>query len=121
MPDAGRCSVSSTAVCKNASKRLILFSASSLETRRRDMMAESGLSNGAALAVYIAEVGERPLPPEVADLARLCLADWLGVAIGAGNEAAGRIVREVASGWGSRGRATILFGTPAAAPVAALA
>ena len=84
-------------------------------------MAESGRSNGAALAAYIAEVGERPLPAEVADLARLCLADWLGVAIGAGNEAAGRIVREVASGWGSRGRATILFGTPAAAPVAALA
>ena len=43
-------------------------------------MAESGRSNGAALAAYIAEVGERPLPPEVADLARLCLADWLGVA-----------------------------------------
>ncbi|MGD9615318.1 MAG: MmgE/PrpD family protein [Alphaproteobacteria bacterium] len=84
-------------------------------------MDGSGVGNGAALAAYIAGAGERPVPPEIADRARLCLADWLGVAIGAGDEAAGRIVRGVASGWGTHGRSTVLFGTPSAAPIAALA
>ncbi|MBV9150365.1 MAG: MmgE/PrpD family protein [Alphaproteobacteria bacterium] len=77
--------------------------------------------NGSAAAAYIAASAERVLPPEVADMARLCLADWLGVAIGAGDEAAGRIVREVAAGWRSEGRSTVLFGGTAAAPFAALA
>src|SRR3954447_10845950 len=85
------------------------------------MMAESATNNGAALAAYIADSGERELPPDIADRARLCLADWLGVAIGAGDERAGHIVRELASGWGTHGRATVLLGPPAAAPVAALA
>jgi 2-methylcitrate dehydratase PrpD len=84
-------------------------------------MDGSGVGNGAAIAAYIAAAGERSLPAEIADRARLCLADWLGVAIGAGDEAAGRIVREVASGWRSQGRSTVLFGIPSAAPVAALA
>jgi 2-methylcitrate dehydratase PrpD len=84
-------------------------------------MAESEVSNGAAIAAYIAGAGGRPLPSGIADRARLCLADWLGVAVGAGDEAAGRIVREVASGWRSQGRSTVLFGHLAAAPVAALA
>ena len=66
-------------------------------------MAESGPNNGATLAAWIAGAGVRPLPPDVADRARLCLADWLGVAIGAGDEAAGRIVREVAAGWRTEG------------------
>ncbi|MBV9583763.1 MAG: MmgE/PrpD family protein, partial [Alphaproteobacteria bacterium] len=77
--------------------------------------------NGSAAAAHIAASAERVLPPEVADMARLCLADWLGVAIGAGDEAAGRIVREVAAGWRSEGRSTVLFGGTAAAPFAALA
>src|SRR5688572_16271355 len=72
--------------------------------------------NGQAVAAYIADAGRRELPSEVADMARLCLADWLGVAIGAGDEPAGRIVREVAAGWGSAGRATVLYGGTAAAP-----
>jgi 2-methylcitrate dehydratase PrpD len=61
------------------------------------------------------------LPTEVVDMARLCLADWLGVAIGAGEEEAGHIVREVAAGWRSAGSATVLFGGTTAAPLAALA
>ena len=84
-------------------------------------MAESGMRNGATIAAYVAGTGGRKLPPDIADRARLCLADWLGVATGAGGEAAGRIVREVAAGWGGRGCSTVLFGIPAAAPVAALA
>src|SRR5215207_165064 len=88
-------------------------------------MTSNRSGNGPAIASYIAGAGERQLPPEIADAARLCLADWLGVAIGAGEEAAGRIVREVAASWGSSGRATVLFANGsrgnAAAPFAALA
>ena len=84
-------------------------------------MASNIGGNGPAIAAYIADAGRRELPAEVADMARLCLADWLGVAIGAGEEPAGRIVREVAAAWGTAGRATVLFGGTAAAPFAALA
>jgi len=79
------------------------------------------MTNGPAIAAYIAAARERALPPEVADMARLCLADWLGVAIGAAEEPAGRIVRELAAGWRSHGRSRILFGGTAAPPFAALA
>src|SRR5207237_1541308 len=84
-------------------------------------MSPSSPANGPAIAAYIAAAPGRVLPSEVADMARLCLADWLGVAIGAAEEPAGRIVREVAAGWRSQGRATVLFGGTAAAPFAALA
>src|SRR5207237_4741800 len=40
---------------------------------------------------------------------------------GARDEPAGRIVRDTVAAWNSSGRATVLFGTPAAAPFAALA
>ena len=53
-------------------------------------MAAAAHGNGTALADYIASAGERALPLEVADMARLCLADWLGVAIGARDEPATR-------------------------------
>jgi 2-methylcitrate dehydratase PrpD len=84
-------------------------------------MSQSSPANGPAIAAYIAGAPSRVLPAEVADMARLCLADWLGVAIGAADEPAGRIVREVAAGWRSEGRATMLFDGTAAAPFAALA
>lgn len=84
-------------------------------------MAATPQGNGPALAEYIAGARERTLPPEVIDMARLCLSDWLGVAIGAGEEEAGRIVRETVAGWRSAGGSTMLFGGVAAAPFAALA
>jgi 2-methylcitrate dehydratase PrpD len=88
-------------------------------------MAATTQANGTALAEYIAGAGERALPPQVSDMARLCLADWLGVAIGAADEPAGRIVRETVTAWHSAGKSTVLFakkpsGT-AGAPFAALA
>src|SRR6266446_400661 len=92
---------------------------------RRESMASAAIGNGQVIAAYIAGAHDRRLPAAVADMARLCLADWLGVAIGAGEEPAGRIVRDVAAGWRSSGRATVLFadgvGGTAAAPFAALA
>lgn len=84
-------------------------------------MAGAESSNGRTIAAYIAGTGERRLPPEVREAARLCLADWMGVAIGAADESAGRILRDVVAGWRSAGRATVLLDGTAAAPFAALA
>src|SRR5207302_2414593 len=84
-------------------------------------MAKTETGNGSRLAEFIAAARGRNLPPEVVDAARLCLADWLGVALGARDEPAGRIVRDTAASWRSSGSSTVLFGSPAAAPVAALA
>ena len=77
--------------------------------------------NGRVIGDYIASAGRRGLPPEVLDAARLCLTDWMSVAIGAGSEPAGRIVRDTVASWHSGGRASVLFGSTAAAPMAALA
>jgi 2-methylcitrate dehydratase PrpD len=77
--------------------------------------------NGQTIAALIAGMAAREVPPEVEDAARLCLADWVGVALGAAGEAPGRVVREVVAGWGSGGPATVLYGGTAAAPFAALA
>ncbi len=77
--------------------------------------------NGERIAGFIAGIGEATVPPEVADAARLCLADWLGVAIGAGGEAPAAAVRRVVAGWSGGGPATVLYGGRAAAPFAALA
>src|SRR5712671_5647064 len=89
--------------------------------KERSRMSQSPVTNGPAIAAYIAGAPQRVLTPEVANMARLCLADWLGVAIGAADEPAGRIVREVAASWRSEGKARVLFGGTAAAPFAALA
>ncbi len=77
--------------------------------------------NGRVIGEYIAAASRCSLPPEVLDAARLCLTDWMSVAIGAGSEPAGRIVRDTISRWRSGGRASVLFGGTAAAPMAVLA
>jgi 2-methylcitrate dehydratase PrpD len=80
----------------------------------------SASSNTQAIAAFVAGMRQRELPPEVIDTARLCLADWIGVALGALHEPAARIVHDTASQWHSGGRSTVLLGATAAAPVAAL-
>lgn len=82
-------------------------------------MAEQ-LSNTRTIAAFVAGLRERELPPEVLDAARLCLADWIGVALGAFEEPAGRVVHATSREWRSDGRSTVLLGGSAAAPVAAL-
>jgi 2-methylcitrate dehydratase PrpD len=79
------------------------------------------MSNADAIGDFVASARERTIPPEVLDAARLCLADWMSVAIGAREEPAGRIARETVAAWRSTGRASVLFGGTAAAPFAALA
>ncbi len=83
-------------------------------------MKSESISNSQVIAEYISSTHQRNVPPEVLDAARLCLADWVGVAIGAWEESAGQIVRSVTAGWQSTGRATVLLGGHACAPVAAL-
>jgi 2-methylcitrate dehydratase PrpD len=70
---------------------------------------------------YVAETHRRSHPDDVIDAARLCLADWVAVALGAEDEDAGRIVRETTGRWGSAGNATVIFAGTAAPAVAALA
>src|SRR5688500_10002436 len=83
-------------------------------------MSSSSISNSRVIADYVASARARELPPEVIDAARLCLADWVGVAIGAAGEAAAQIVCKTASGWQSAGRSTLLLGGRSSAPIAAL-
>ena len=78
-------------------------------------------ANSRVIAEYIAAARGRELPPAVLEAARLCLADWMGVAIGAAQEDAARVVREVVRGWNSKGCSSVLFDGSASAPVAALA
>ena len=78
-------------------------------------------SNGAAIGTFIAAAQQRDIPEHVLDAARLCLADWMGVALGAADEPAGRIMRDTVAGWRSTGGSSLLFGGTAAAPFAALA
>lgn len=78
-------------------------------------------SNAAELGRFIAETSSRELPAAVTNAARLCLSDWMAVAIGAGNEAAGAVVRKQVSLMNSQGRASVLYGGTATPALAALA
>ena len=83
-------------------------------------MKSENISNSRVIAEYISSMRRRTLPREVLDAARLCLADWLGVSIGAWGESAARVVHTVTANWKTNGSATILSGGRACAPVAAL-
>ncbi len=78
-------------------------------------------ANQAAFASYISDSRKRNIPDAIIDAARLCLADWMAVAIGAGDEPAGNIVRKTVAEWQSNGRAHVLYGGTAAPAMAALA
>jgi 2-methylcitrate dehydratase PrpD len=80
----------------------------------------SAVQNTERIAEYIASARERALPEEVLNAARLCLADWVSVALGALGEPAAKIVHATAQEWKSAGRATMLEGGTACASVAAL-
>ncbi len=76
--------------------------------------------NATALGNFIAGSRDRPLPAEIANAAKLCLADWMSVALGAAVEPAGQVVRDVAKSWRSEGKSALLLGGRAAPPMAAL-
>ncbi len=60
-------------------------------------MATQNTPNGDAAASFIAGAPGRNDPIEAVDAARMALVDTIGVALGAANEDAGRIVRKVAT------------------------
>ena len=78
-------------------------------------------ANARAIAAYVRSAPERDFPAEVLDAARLCLADWLAVAIGAHDQPAGIAAASVARSWGTRGRAPMIGGGQHAPAAAALA
>ena len=65
--------------------------------------------NGTATARYIATTRQRHLPPEVLDQAKMCLVDWMGVALGACDEGAAVTVRRLVESWQAHGEAQILL------------
>ena len=77
-------------------------------------------ANADAAARFIASAPGRNDPTEAVDAARMVLVDTLGVALGAADEDAGRIVRKVAVAWNSSGGAQILLGGRSAPAIAAL-
>jgi 2-methylcitrate dehydratase PrpD len=75
--------------------------------------------NADSIADFISGLPATPLPDQVAQAARMCLVDWLGVAIAGRNEGAAQSVRQVVMSWGT-GDAHILMGGTASAAGAAM-
>lgn len=73
-----------------------------------------------AAAEFIADAPDRVYPPRVVDLAKMCLADWVGVVLGAHAEPAGLAVRQVVASWRVAGNAHVMGGSTAPAVMAAL-
>ena len=79
----------------------------------------SSTPNSDAASAFIVAYG-RSIPDAVVEAARMCLVDWFGVAIGAHNEGAARVVAKVGTGWGHNGGARVLFGSMTDPATAAL-
>lgn len=84
-------------------------------------MPELTNPNGPATARYIATAKQRHLPPEVLDQAKMCLVDWMGVALGAHDQGAAVSVRRLVESWQAHGEAQILLGGTTTPALAALA
>lgn len=75
---------------------------------------------GNAAADFIAAASERTYSPDVIDMAKRCLVDWIGVAVGAADQPVSRAVRQTASAWGAAGVSSMLVGPKTAPALAAL-
>ena len=76
----------------------------------------AGTTRGQRLAAYVSGTLNRKFPPEVLDAAKRALVDYLGVAVGASEDAPVRPVRRAVQGWKAAGNARIFLGgrtTPA--------
>lgn len=87
----------------------------------KDCQALTEIANARAIADYVAAAPDRQFPAEVLDAARLCLADWIAVAIGAHDQPAGLAAASVAKSWGTRGKAPMIGAGNHAPAAAALA
>ncbi len=75
---------------------------------------------GDATARFIATAKQRPVPPDVLDQAKMCLVDWMGVALGAHAEGAAVTVRRLVESWQASGQARIFLGGTTTPALAAL-
>ncbi len=75
---------------------------------------------GNAAADFIAAAGTRTYAPDVIDMAKRCLVDWMGVAIGAVDQPVSKAVRQTAASWGADGVSRMLCGPKTAPALAAL-
>jgi len=82
------------------------------------MTSQSPMTDAASR--FIAGALQRDYPADVIDLAKMCLADWYGVALGARGQQAGESVRRLVQSWAAPGRARVLFDGTAPAAMAAL-
>lgn len=81
-------------------------------------MDQAQMTRSRQIAAYVQGAREREYPDEVRRAAITALIDYVGVAIGAAEDAAVRPVRRVAESWGARGKARVFLGpltTPALA------
>ena len=62
---------------------------------------------GETAADFISTAGSRTYTPDVIDMAKRCLVDWIGVAVGAVDQPVSRAIRETAVSWGADGRSHI--------------
>jgi 2-methylcitrate dehydratase PrpD len=75
---------------------------------------------GDKAAAFIAAAKDRTYSSDVIDMAKRCLVDWMGVAIGAVDQPVSRSVRETVLAWRAEGTAQILCGPKTAPALAAL-
>lgn len=75
---------------------------------------------GDRAATFIAASRDRTYRPDVIDMAKRCLVDWVGVAIGAVDQPVSRAVRDTAINWHADGASHILCGPKTAPALAAL-
>ena len=75
---------------------------------------------GEAAADFIAAADTRTYSLDVIDLAKRCLVDWMGVAVGAVDQPVSHAIRETVISWGAEGRSQILCGPKTAPALAAL-
>ena len=75
---------------------------------------------GETAADFISSAGSRTYTPDVIDMAKRCLVDWIGVAVGAVDQPVSRAIRETAVSWGADGRSRILCGPKTSPALAAL-
>jgi len=75
---------------------------------------------GEAAADFIAAADTRTYSLDVIDLAKRCLVDWMGVAVGAVDQLVSHAIRETVISLGAEGRSQILCGPKTAPALAAL-
>jgi 2-methylcitrate dehydratase PrpD len=77
-------------------------------------------ARGQQIAAYVTGAQRREFPPAVTRAAITALVDFIGVAVGAVDEAPVRPVRKVAQAWAARGNARIFLGPRTTPALAAL-